>query len=70
VKEREEHLRTAVPPNDESSEVVQPCESPLDFPAVPVAAQGSSVLDWIALAIPSVRHDDFDARRVHANGRG
>jgi hypothetical protein len=69
VKAREEHLRRLVPPNDESSEIVQPGQRPLDLPAVPVATQGSSVLDWIARATPSVRHDDFDATIEHCEAK-
>jgi len=50
-----------LPPVHESSEVVEPGEEALDFPAAAVATQFAAVLSVLAAAIVLVRRDQPDA---------
>src|SRR5258707_3586532 len=45
----------------QATEVVQPREQPLDFPAMPIPAQHSPVLGGISNAIAAMRRDHVDA---------
>ena len=45
----------------QATEVVQPREQPLDFPAMPISAQRSPVLGGIANPITAMRRDHVDA---------
>ena len=47
------------PPVHDATEVVHPCEEPLDFPSFSVMAQGATILSFGALA--TVRRGHFDA---------
>ncbi len=49
----------ALPSRGESSEVLQPCEQPFDFPAAQVTTQWSAILSSFSFA--PVGSDHFDA---------
>jgi len=49
------------PTHDQASEVLQPCEKPLDFPAPLVAPEFSAVLAVRSCATATVRRDQLDS---------
>src|SRR3990172_5145052 len=55
------HAQDAVLPHLEPTEVVEPGEGALDFPAPPIAPQLAAVLVRLVLFIPAVRHNQLDA---------
>lgn len=64
MDEAEEVFDLDFPAGDQSAEVVQPSENPLDLPAAAVAAQWSPVLGLMAALTP-VGRDHFDAAGAH-----
>ena len=61
LKHAEEVGFVMFPAADESAEVVEPREEPLDFPAAAVAAQFAAVLSALPAAIELLRCDELDA---------
>src|SRR3990172_8148634 len=55
------HAQDAVLPHLEPTEVVEPGEGALDFPAPPIAPQLAAVLVRLVSFIPAVRHNQLDA---------
>ena len=55
------HAQDAVLPHLEPTEVAEPGEGALDFPAPPIAPQLAAVLVRLVSFIPAVRHNQLDA---------
>jgi len=60
MKEALINSKLSIPTNNESAEVLQPCESPLNRPSTLVSPQFASILIFLFLVIASIRAYQFD----------
>jgi hypothetical protein len=61
MKERLIHSNLSFPTDDQSTEILQPCKSPLNGPSSLVSPQFASILIFLFLIIFSIRADQFNA---------
>ena len=61
LEHTEEVIKMVFIPDNQPSEVVEPCEQPFDLPALAISPNGASILSFGSFSTGPVRRDHLDA---------